>query len=45
MDLLRLCYDENALIFKKCIFSAKRRPNPLTDVRFCDTLVIQELRM
>ena len=46
MPLLRLCYDKIGRIFKIiCIFSVKMPRKPLTYVRFCDTLVTQELRM
>ncbi len=44
--LLRLSCDKRAEILKKiCIFSAKWPLNLLTSVRFCDTLVTQELQM
>ena len=44
--LLRLSYDKSAGNFKNiCIFSAKWPLNLLTSVRFCDTLVTQELQM
>ena len=44
--LLRLSCDKRAEILKKiCIFSAKQPLNLLTSVRFCDTLVTQELQM
>ena len=45
-SLLRLSCDKRAGFFKKIrIFSAKQPLNLLTSVWFCDTLVIQELRM
>lgn len=44
--LLRLSCDKSAGKFKNiCIFSAKWPLNLLTSVRFCDTLVTQELQM
>ena len=44
--LLRLSCDKRAGKFKNiCIFSAKWPLNLLTFVRFCDTLVTQELQM
>ena len=43
--LLRLSCDKGTGKFKNiCIFSAKWPLNLLTSVRFCDTLVTQELR-
>ena len=44
--LLRFSYSKTVRKFKIiCIFSAKWPLNLLTSVRFCDTLVTQELQM